>query len=79
MICSRADLSDPLAFLSAAERRWVDEYDKAQKADQDLPRRESLRHAMHGRRKRIWRAAQKTGWDVVHRRERSRELLYRTR
>lgn len=69
---------DPLAHLTSTERRWVHEYDGLKARNVKLSRRRALRAAMLEQRKRIWRAAQKTGWDVAHRRERYRSLLART-
>ena len=70
---------EPLAVMTPTERRWCMEYDRLKKADQDRPRRGSLRRAMKSQRKRIWRAAQgEGGWEPAHRRERYRELMART-
>jgi GH24 family phage-related lysozyme (muramidase) len=70
---------EPLAAMTPTERRWCEEYDRLKKADQNRPRRGSLRRAMKSQRKRIWRAAQGDGWEKAHRRERYRELMARTR
>jgi GH24 family phage-related lysozyme (muramidase) len=69
---------DALSDLTATERRWCREYDGLKARDVKLLRRRELRRAMTEARKRIWRAAQKTGWDVNHRRERYHSLLART-
>jgi hypothetical protein len=72
-------LDDPLRFLTPTERRWCSEYDRLKKADQNRPRRGSLRKAMKSQRKRIWQAAQTDGWQKAHRRERYDQLLTRTK
>jgi GH24 family phage-related lysozyme (muramidase) len=72
--------TDPLAVMTPTERRWCQEYDRLKAADQNRPRRGSLRRAMQSQRKRIWRAAQgEGGWETAHRRERYAELMKRTR
>jgi hypothetical protein len=73
------ELADPLRFCTPTERRWCREYDRLKAADQDRPRRGSLRRAMKSQRKRIWRAAQDGGWEKAHRRERYEQLMKRTR
>jgi hypothetical protein len=72
-------VGDPLRVCTPTERRWCQEYDRLKKADQDRPRRGSLRKAMKRQRKRIWRAAQEGGWEKAHRRERYDQLMKRTR
>lgn len=73
-----AERDDPLAFLTAGERVWVQEYDTLKAQDQDRPRRSALRQAMLAQRKKIWRAAQLDGWERSHRRDRYDVLRART-
>jgi lysozyme len=61
-----------------AERRWMREYDQLLKAGKDKDRRRVLRRSMTDQRKRIWRAAQTSGWDKADRRARYKSLLART-
>ena len=61
-----------------SERRWMREYDQLLKAGKDKDRRRVLRRTMTDQRKRIWRAAQTSGWDKADRRARYRSLLART-
>lgn len=68
--------SDP---LTKDERELVNEYDRLIKKGGHLSRRSELRYKMIDRRKQIYAAAQKTGWDRHHRRERYHALLDRTR
>lgn len=68
-------LGDPLAGYTAAERRWIREYDSHPR----LLRRRALRRVMTRQRKAIWKAAQHTGWTVHNRRARYRSLLARTK
>lgn len=49
---------DPLSGYTNAEKRWIREYDRLRKANDDLPRRRVLRRVMKEQRERIWRAAQ---------------------
>lgn len=63
---------------TAAERRWMKEYDSLVKAKKDRPRRVTLRKAMTEQRKAIWKAAKKSGWDKADRRARYNSLLART-
>jgi predicted chitinase len=72
---------DRWAGYTAAERRWITEYDRTH----DVGRRNVLRRVMRSQRKRIWKAAQAAehggdghGWKHGHRRERYRSLLART-
>jgi lysozyme len=74
----RADEADPLAGFTAAERRWIREYDGLKAAGADRPRRAVLRRVMTEQRKRIWHAAQGSGWRTANRRSRYRSLLART-
>jgi hypothetical protein len=68
-----------LPHLTAEERRWVLEYDRLRAHGKDLARRRVLRRVMRERRKAIWAAARRTGWDANHRRARYRTLLARTK
>lgn len=77
---------DPLDGYTAAEKRWIREYDRLLRENQNLARRRSLRAAMTKQRKRIWRVAQPRadggdghGWNHQHRRARYASLLARTR
>jgi len=70
---------DPLAVLTATERRWCREYDRLKTGRRNVARRRELRRAMTRQRKRIYLAGQHEGWDKAHRRERYRALLARTR
>lgn len=69
---------DALAHLTARERSWCREYDRLRQADRDPERRRVLRRVMTEQRKRIWRAAQQTGWDRANRAKRYRSLKART-
>jgi lysozyme len=69
---------DPLAGFTAAERRWIHEYDRLRAAHADEARRGVLRGVMTEQRKRIWRAAQASGWGSSNRRHRYSGLLART-
>jgi lysozyme len=79
--------ANPLAPLTAKERRLCREYDRllaakraGQDTDQARQRRISLRAAMERRRKAIWHAAEAAvnGWERLNRRARYRALLART-
>lgn len=72
-------LADPLADYTAAERRWIREYDQLRRANRDRGRRRVLRRYMTAQRKRIHRAATPGGWDIHNRRARYASLLARTR
>ena len=79
-----ARFADPLAAYPARERRWIRAYDRLRRgAHASTPaareRRERLRRLMTRRRKAIWRAAERTGWDRFDRRARYRSLHARTR
>ena len=65
---------DRWAHYTASERRWIHEYDHSDSPD----RRRALRRAMTEQRKRIWREAQRSGWDVANRSARWRSLKART-
>jgi lysozyme len=69
---------DPLARYTASERRWIREYDQLRADGADPERRSALRRVMTEQRKRIWRAAQATGWAPANRRARYESLLART-
>lgn len=64
---------------TAAEIRWIQEYDKLQSANQDKARRIVLRQVMTEQRKRIWTVAQSSGWDTANRRARYNSLAARTK
>jgi lysozyme len=72
------DTPDPLAGFTASERRWIREYDRLKAAGRDRDRRAVLRRVMTEQRKRIWRAAQESGWRTANRRSRYHSLLART-
>lgn len=76
----RLYLSDPEPRVAYTddERRWIAEYDRLRREDRDEDRRRVLRRAMTEQRKRIWKAARKSGWDKGDRRERYASLLART-
>ena len=69
---------DPLAGFTDTEKRWIREYDRLKAKQADEPRRKVLRRVMTEQRKRIWRAAQDSGWGAANRRKRYRSLLART-
>lgn len=69
---------DPLAHLTATERRWCAEYDRLKARGENPERRRALRRAMKLQRKRIWRAAQESGWDRAARAKRYKSLKART-
>lgn len=69
---------DPLAGYRADEQRWIREYDALKRTNRDASRREVLRRVMTKRRKAIWTAAKKSGWDVAERRARYASLRART-
>ena len=53
---------DPLAGFTDTEKRWIREYDRLKAEQADEPQRKVLRRVMTEQRKRIWRAAQDSGW-----------------
>jgi hypothetical protein len=64
------------------ERRMIRSYDRLAREHGDessQQRRSGLRRRMTRRRKAIWRAGERTGWDRFRRRERYRSLLARSR
>lgn len=61
---------DPLSKLTKEERKWVREYLKLKKANKNRPRRIKLRALMRQRRKRIYKVAQKDGWNKNNRKAR---------
>lgn len=67
-----------LGGCTASERRWIREYDRLTRSGCDEERRQALRTLLTQQRKRIWQAAQLTGWGTVNRSERYRSLLART-
>jgi predicted chitinase len=62
------------ATYTPAERGWIAEYDHTPSRE----RQAVLRRVMTEQRKRIWREAQRDGWDRANRRERWRSLRART-
>ena len=60
--------------LTKSERAWVNEYKKLKAANENKARRANLRRRMTQQRKAIWRAAQRSGWNIANRRERYRIL-----
>lgn len=70
---------DPLKGYTESEKRWIREYDRLRRAGLDPRRQAVLRAVMAAQRKRIWRAAQDSGWDKAYREKRYRSLLARTR
>ena len=71
--------ADPLAGYSAAEKRWIREYDRLRRSGRDPGRQNVLKRVMTEQRKRIWRAANtdSKGW-TAQRKRRYRSLLART-
>jgi predicted chitinase len=65
---------DRWSSYTPAERQWIAEYDHTHSTE----RRSELRAVMTQQRKRIWREAQRTGWDRANRRARWRSLRSRT-
>jgi hypothetical protein len=61
-----------------SERRWIEEYDKLKKANKNRARRAVLRTVMLAQRQRIYRAAQKDGWNKQNRRARYNSLKARS-
>lgn len=78
----KAPARPPLKGYTASESAWIREYDRLA-GDPDrrrtAPRRTALRALMRAQRKRIWRAAQHTGWNRANRRRRYHSLLVRSR
>lgn len=68
-----------LAGYTPAEIRWIREYDRLMKSGADPRRVSVLRYVMRVQRKRIWRAAQVSGWERANRTARYRSLLARSR
>lgn len=78
--------ADAWAGYTAAEQRWIKEYDELKHEDRDPTRRGVLVREMRQQRKRIWRLAQPKarggdggGWDIAERRRRYHSLAARTR
>lgn len=69
---------DGLAHLSAKERGWCRELDRLRREDRDEERRRAIVRSLTEQRKRIWRAAQDSGWDRCNRVARYRSILSRT-
>lgn len=65
---------DALAVLREDERRWLREYERLKRANQDRSRRAVLLRVLRERRQGIWHAAQTSGWDRGDRRARYRIL-----
>jgi lysozyme len=65
--------------LTDRERRLVTEYDRLVSLRRDRGRRRALRRAILAQRRRIWRAARRSGWGSMQRRVRYRTLLARSR
>lgn len=61
-----------------SERRWITEYDRLLRQRKDKARRKVLRRVMGEQRKRIWREAQKTGWNKSSRIKRYASLRARS-
>lgn len=65
---------DPLRFLTAHERRIVREYRRLRAIKRptaaQVRRRKACWRWLRDQRKRIWRAAEKSGWNRAHRRRR---------
>lgn len=68
-----------MAWLTPAERRWCRELDRLRHSHRDAGRQRVLVRVLTVQRKRIYREAQRTGWDKANRRRRYRSLLARTR
>ena len=66
----------PASPLTEREQRWVDEL---RAHDTSPPRRRVLRRSLATARRRVWHAAQASGWAHGARRARYRVLLERTR
>lgn len=62
--------TDPLAVMTDRERRLILEYRKLRAANQNRKRRGEIFRWLIAQRKRIYREAQKTGWNKAHRRQR---------
>jgi lysozyme len=68
-----------VSVLLPDERRWTAEFDRLNvHPRKNAVRLASLRRVMRIRRIAIWHAAQRSGWDHLHRRERYAALLRRT-
>ena len=61
-----------------SEKRWIQEYDRLVAAGKGRARRVVLRAVMTRQRQAIYRAAQKSGWNPKHRRNRYNSLKART-
>jgi hypothetical protein len=73
------DFNNKWKGYTDSEKRWILEYDALLRAKRDKARRRVLRRVMTAQRKRIWRAAQKSGWNKSNRRARYESLLARTK
>lgn len=73
-------VKDDMAGYTAAEKRWIKEYDKLKAENRDKDRREILRRVMTKQRQEIYRAAEgeKNGWNKANRRRRWNSLKART-
>lgn len=61
------------------EKRWIREYDRLKREGKNPARRAVLRLVMARRRRSIFRAANKTGWDKARRLDRWSSLKSRTK
>lgn len=65
--------------FTSSEKRWIQEYDRLKATNKDADRRRVLRRVMTQQRKKIWQAAQDTGWNKANRKARYASLLARTK
>lgn len=59
---------DPLAGYTKSERRWIGELDRLRSEGRDVARRKVLVRVMTEQRKRIYHAAQRSGWTRLRKR-----------
>ena len=78
LFLAAAEPTDRLGGCTAAECALIGEYDRLAHGGTQEERRLALRAQLTEQRKRIWCAAQASGWDVANRAERYRRLLART-
>lgn len=73
-------VADPLAGFTAAEKRWIKEFDELRRTGRNSDRRQVLRRVMTKQRKEIYSAAEKekNGWNKKNRRRRYNALRDRT-
>lgn len=69
---------DGLAHMTRTERRWCRELDRLRGSRRDARRQRVLVRELTVQRKRIWREAQRTGWEKANRTKRYRSLMART-